>query len=284
MVEAEAKRKCPLGFGTEQGFLGSWRSKLGGGTRSEASSGCGGSCGASSESPPSACPMSASSKAKLPSACPMSGKSTASVMSDPERLNPRNMMPEISQTPLEGQTATLSRGREVSTIPKTAADDNEKNWVYPSPQQFYKALARKDKQPEARYMDAIVHVHNRTNEVTWQKILAWESVHEKTCPTPSLLRFVGRSEDLSNKAQFKSRLTYLGRPFDRHDWYVDRCGLKTVRYVIDYYDDEKATDEMQISIDARPAMDNLGNAWDRLRKPAIDALSWFGRSPVPAAE
>lgn len=23
-------------------------------------------------------------------------------------------------------------------------------------------------------------------------------------------------------------------PFDRHDWYVDRCG-KEVRYIIDYY-------------------------------------------------
>ena len=29
-------------------------------------------------------------------------------------------------------------------------------------------------------------------------------------------------------------------PFDRHDWYVDRCG-EEVRYVIDFYfDDEKA--------------------------------------------
>lgn len=29
-------------------------------------------------------------------------------------------------------------------------------------------------------------------------------------------------------------------PFDRHDWYVDRCG-KEVRYVIDFYfDDNKA--------------------------------------------
>lgn len=29
-------------------------------------------------------------------------------------------------------------------------------------------------------------------------------------------------------------------PFDRHDWYVDRCGTE-VRYVIDFYfDDDKA--------------------------------------------
>ena len=29
-------------------------------------------------------------------------------------------------------------------------------------------------------------------------------------------------------------------PFDRHDWFVDRCG-EEVRYVIDFYfDDDKA--------------------------------------------
>jgi hypothetical protein len=37
-----------------------------------------------------------------------------------------------------------------------------------------------------------------------------------------------------------ARMTHwVGRPlpFDRHDWYVDRCG-KEVRYVIDFYFDE----------------------------------------------
>ena len=36
-------------------------------------------------------------------------------------------------------------------------------------------------------------------------------------------------------------------PFDRHDWFVDRCGQE-VRYVIDFYfDDDKAgTPEVRI--------------------------------------
>jgi len=35
-------------------------------------------------------------------------------------------------------------------------------------------------------------------------------------------------------------------PFDRHDWYIDRCG-REVRYVIDFYfDDDKAgTDQVR---------------------------------------
>jgi cytochrome c heme-lyase len=178
-------------------------------------------------------------------------------------------MPEMSQEPADGQTIKLSKQREVSGIPKAgeAGSDGETNWVYPSPQQFYHAMRRRNKDPEADAMDAVVHVHNVTNEKTWDLILNWESLHKEACPTPSLLRFVGRSEELSNKAQFKSRLTHLGRPFDRHDWYVDRCGLKTVRYVIDYYDDQRAKDDLQITIDCRPAMDSFGAAWDRLRNP-----------------
>lgn len=192
-----------------------------------------------------------------------------------EVLNPRNMMPEISQHSAPGQDVELSRHREVSTIPKAGRNPNEPNWIYPSPQQFYNAMLRKNKDPEADAMDAVVHVHNVTNEKTWDHILDWEKMHFKRCPNPTLLRFVGRSEDLSNKAKIKSRLTHLGKPFDRHDWYVDRCGLKTVRYVIDYYDDQKQTDELQITIDARPALDSPGAAWDRLRRPLDRMMSTF---------
>ena len=99
--------------------------------------------------------------------------------------------------------------------------------------------------------------------------------------TPSLLRFVGRQQDLSWGGWWSKTLSYRGVPFDRHDWFVDpwiskvvfqkkcqcvqsadwsltweqsktfvgiswaltsqdRCGQRTVRYVIDYYDDSKA--------------------------------------------
>lgn len=36
-------------------------------------------------------------------------------------------------------------------------------------------------------------------------------------------------------------------PFDRHDWYVDRCG-KEVRYVIDFYFDESKAGTREVSL------------------------------------
>lgn len=36
-------------------------------------------------------------------------------------------------------------------------------------------------------------------------------------------------------------------PFDRHDWYVDRCGQE-VRYVIDFYFDENKAGTPDVSV------------------------------------
>ena len=46
-------------------------------------------------------------------------------------------------------------------------------------------------------------------------------------------------------------------PFDRHDWWVDRCGQE-VRYVIDFYFHEHAAGTPEV----------------RLREPRKIALSW----------
>mmetsp|Transcript_24841 Transcript_24841/g.55209 ORF Transcript_24841/g.55209 Transcript_24841/m.55209 type:complete len:239 (-) Transcript_24841:75-791(-) len=202
--------------------------------------------------------------------CPFASSSSGDAMAAratavAEVLNPRNMMPNLPQTPHESQQSPLSKDRVTSNIPKA---EEVGNWVYPSPQQFYHALLRKNKEAEADAMEAVVHVHNVTNDRTWEKILDWEQLHAHRCPTPSLLRFVGRSTDLSWGAWWSKRFSYRGEPFDRHDWFVDRCGASVVRYVIDYYDDPKAKDEhMQITIDARPAFDSLGSTVDRLRRP-----------------
>jgi Cytochrome c/c1 heme lyase len=37
-------------------------------------------------------------------------------------------------------------------------------------------------------------------------------------------------------------------PFDRHDWYLDRCG-KEVRYVIDFYFDEDRAGTPEVSVE-----------------------------------
>eukprot|EP00929_Paragymnodinium_shiwhaense_P047030 TRINITY_DN23883_c1_g1_i1.p1 TRINITY_DN23883_c1_g1~~TRINITY_DN23883_c1_g1_i1.p1 ORF type:complete len:249 (+),score=48.75 TRINITY_DN23883_c1_g1_i1:80-826(+) len=225
-------------------------------------SGCPMKAGASSGT----CPMRAGAPPAAPAAA--QGSCGTGAGSQPETLNPLNMMPEMSQDAAAGQNQALSKDREVSKIPRT---DAEGNWVYPSPQQFYNALLRKNKEAEAETMDAVVRVHNVTNEKTWDKIMEWEKMHEKTCPTPTLARFVGKCEDPSWGAWWSNKFSYRGLPFDRHDWFVDRCGQRTVRYVIDYYDDPKAKNDMQITIEARPAFDTAGDAWDRLRRPAWQA-------------
>lgn len=56
------------------------------------------------------------------------------------------------------------------------------------------------------------------------------------------------------------------RPFDRHDWVVNRNG-KEVRYVIDYYETGNENKELgnglDIELDVRPALDSFGAWWDR---------------------
>jgi cytochrome c heme-lyase len=82
------------------------------------------------------------------------------------------------------------------------------------------------------------------NEVTWQHVLAWERLHAAECGQPQLLRFTGRPDELSPLARLSH---WMGGqlPFDRHDWWVDRCG-REVRYVIDFYFHEEAAGTPQV--------------------------------------
>ncbi|KAF4723975.1 hypothetical protein FOZ62_012714, partial [Perkinsus olseni] len=102
-----------------------------------------------------------------------------------EAVNPRNMMPTFSQERAPDQKVDLSVEREKSTIPKTGEDAT---WVYPSPQQFYHALRRRNKSAEAESMDAVVYIHNSVNERTWEGILDWEKKLHPECIHPSLQR------------------------------------------------------------------------------------------------
>lgn len=194
------------------------------------------------------------------SACPRAG---GNLQSTEENIDPRNMMPVIANKVVGDEEADLSSGRERSNIPKTGSDEN---WVYPSPLQFYHALRRKNKDPDndSDTMDAVVFAHNVTNEMTWDDIMKYERMHYEQCKDISLLRFIGRNDDLTIKGRFSSWFLSKGRPFDRHDWYVDRCG-QSIRYIIDYYDDTSAKNDVDVSLDTRPALDSFSNLWDRIR-------------------
>ncbi|KAL4869333.1 hypothetical protein BDV12DRAFT_185225 [Aspergillus spectabilis] len=222
------------------------------------------------------------------------------------KLNPLNyMFASLSQERAPNQTVDLGVDREISSIPR---GDTEGNWEYPSPQQMYNAMLRKghtDTPQDA--VEAMVAVHNFLNEGAWDEIVGWERIFSRglssawdkcrrgeenialelaqeehygaadSTPPPRLIRFQGRPQELTPKAQI---LQALGRvypakfgtkpPFDRHDWYVVRdtpSGPKEIRYVIDYYSGPpEPTGEPVFYLDIRPALDSPTAAVERLMR------------------
>ncbi|KAJ3346967.1 hypothetical protein HDU83_002521 [Entophlyctis luteolus] len=177
--------------------------------------------------------------------------------------DPRNNMPlHPHQHMARGQSAPLSIQREVSSIPMGGKHDG-KFWVYPSEQMFYNAMKRKNWEPNEKDMGVVVPIHNVVNEQCWKKILEWESVHQTSCAQPKLLKFIGRPREYSPKARFMNLIGYK-LPFDRHDWYVDRCG-KQVRYVIDFYGGNSDAPGVSFFLDVRPDLSADGLR-DRIRR------------------
>lgn len=209
--------------------------------------------------------------------CPRKDKSN--------EINPDNQCPlEARQKPHPEQPFQLSTDRKVSSIPKA---DGSGNWEYPSEQMFWNAMIRKGwnwkdhiegkdpqyegkKGDDAKFhgkdMSNIIKIHNANNETAWQEILKWEgALHYSECPVgPKLKSFSGDAQKFTPRARIRQFLGYE-LPFDRHDWIVDRCGQE-VHYVIDYYEGDVNTKTGEFALlDVRPAMDSLGNIWDRMR-------------------
>lgn len=211
--------------------------------------------------PPPECPMHQKKAAPpaAPSECPINAGSDA--------INPLNMMPAPNQDPAPDQPFPLPKDRQVSTIPK--AGTNGEFWVYPSQQMFWNAMLRKgwrwkDEDIQPKDMADIIKIHNANNEQAWQEVLKWEALHAKECMNPRLKSFGGKAQNYSPRARIRSWMGYE-LPFDRHDWIIDRCG-KDVRYVIDYYDGGSVDPAYKFALlDVRPAMDSVGNVWDRMK-------------------
>jgi cytochrome c heme-lyase len=191
--------------------------------------------------------------------------------------DPHNNMPNVpEQSPSPGQRMALDTHRVVSTIPKgDFTPDHQKGaadsaasptWVYPSEQQFFNAMRRKGWAPQEEDMRIVVAIHNTVNERSWQEILRWEAMHQDSCAEgPRLIKFLGRPKDPSPKSLFRRFVMGYTKPFDRHDWTVDRCGVQ-VRYILDFYRGHAMREnELAYHIDARPALDSFGAAVDRAR-------------------
>lgn len=158
-----------------------------------------------------------------------------------------------------------------SSIPSTGRgnSDDGQEWLNPSANQLFRALQRNDKAIDHDDALPVAQVHAIVTEETWRQILEYEALYWKDCKDPKLARFEGLDGFYSIKAKINHYLLGHPWPYDRHDWWVDRCG-KEIRYIIDYHAiptgelDEEGDEKFDYTIDARPAPTMQG-MWDRLR-------------------
>ncbi|KAI3602523.1 cytochrome c heme lyase [Moniliophthora roreri] len=229
----------------------------------------------SAPSPASKCPIDHEAPKTKPAQCPVDhGSSSHPVDQKPAQcpvdhgsISSLNQMPILSQSRQANQTMDLPTSRTASSIPR---DDAEK-WEYPSPQQFYNALARKGWETPEENVETMVEIHNFLNEQAWEEVLKWE--RRQTTEEVHLARFKGRPGELSPKARFWLLAGWLlperfntEPPFDRHDWVVRRPKTgEEVRYVIDYYSAPDDPDGSPVfSLDVRPALDSFSSVKERI--------------------
>ncbi|KAF2191325.1 hypothetical protein K469DRAFT_697004 [Zopfia rhizophila CBS 207.26] len=234
------------------------------------------------------------------------------------RLNPLNNMPfDLSNSRAANQSQDLPLSRETSTIPK--GDGSLWEYPSPQ-QMYNAMLRKGYTDTPTDAVESMVAVHNFLNEGAWAEIVGWErrfsrglahgyhickrgeenanvvvgqqdildtEWRDKEVPPPKLLKFTGRPGDMTPKSQI---LQWLGwawpakfqtePPFDRHDWYVQRCdvdGCKEIRYVIDYYEgNPEPTGEPVFYLDVRPAVDGPRGAAERMVRWGTDV--WWRAS------
>ncbi|CAH2355713.1 holocytochrome-c1 synthase [[Candida] railenensis] len=189
--------------------------------------------------------------AQTPDACPVdhSNRSTwlKKISSAPEAIEVPAAAPgsetcssdklsnKLEDSIASSSSSNLSKEREISSIPRT---NSESNWIYPSQKQFFDAMKRKNWNPDEDDMHTVVPIHNAVNEKAWSHIIMWERAYYedamKQCGGIKLTSFKGDSKKLTPRAWLNSTFFGYEKPFDRHDWTVDRCGVE-VPYVIDFY-------------------------------------------------
>ncbi|KAI7866304.1 cytochrome c/c1 heme-lyase [Mucor mucedo] len=210
-------------------------------------------------------------KTEFPPGCPMH-------KGGDDELNKLNMIPNLTQSPQADQTVDLPTERVTSSIPKAKGATSK--WEYPSPQQFYNALRRKGWETPENEIETMVDIHNFLNEEAWNEVLKWESKYKCDCAEdPYLSKFQGRPQDITPKAQWHS-LFGAPKPFDRHDWYISRCG-QSRRYVIDYYEAPEEVPGVPVfHLDVRPALDNAESVMVRFKEAA--KMKWDQWFPTAA--
>jgi len=168
-----------------------------------------------------------------------------------------------NKAPTYKTDVNLSEDREISSIPRTNADGN---WIYPSQKQFYEAMVRKEFNPEAQDMKTIIPIHNNINERCWNFIKNWEKgLGGETCGGIKLTSFKGDSKKMTPRAMLRTYILGYEKPFDRHDWTVNRCG-KEIDYVIDFYSEDDMAGKPQVLLDVRPKLNSFEGCKMRFMK------------------
>ena len=170
---------------------------------------------------------------------------------DPGATNACPEGQKAAPSPYESSATAASHAAPSNAESETGRDEATGNWIYPSEKQFFEALMRKGNTPSstssaselATSVASIIPIHNAVNERAWKQILDWEKKAPSSdpgsqkCGGPKLYSFRGLGVEpqfLSPRARINGWLGYQ-RPFDRHDWVVERCGGEQVEYVIDFY-------------------------------------------------
>ncbi|VDM70753.1 unnamed protein product [Strongylus vulgaris] len=149
-------------------------------------------------------------------------------------VNPmNNELEHPNQKPAPDQPFPLPLEREKSTIPRAGTNET---WTYPSPQMFWNAMLKKgwrwqEDQLSEKDMENIIRIHNANNEEAWHEVLKWENLLHPECAEPKLKSFKGDAKKITPRARFRNIFLGYELPFDRHDWIVDRCGIKEVNHL-----------------------------------------------------
>jgi len=194
----------------------------------------------------------------------------------------------IPRASIAPDTTTPSpKSRPSSYVPSNNEEETglsaSGRWIYPSEKMFFEAMKRKEYEPVATDMASIVPIHNAVNERAWQEIKAWEARFSwardanRRCGGPRLVSFAGDSSKLTPKARWNGLWGYQ-KPFDRHDWIVERCpegkGQErvAVEYVIDFYQGKGAAGNRGLSfhLDVRPKL----NTWEGWRMRLLSMAGW----------
>lgn len=136
--------------------------------------------------PEDACPVDENTRLKWLAAQKAGGQAT----SPHPPSSPFATAAASSSSKAPSTADALSLEREVSSIPRVSTADlpqlsehadtaafytpEQQHWVYPSEQQFYAAMERKQHNPSAVDMKTLVPIHNAVNEEAWRAVRAWE--------------------------------------------------------------------------------------------------------------